>query len=156
MADILDLAFRIVASEEVRPAVRPVAKVVYTTKGTVKKTLMKHLVNIAPPYTLLSVKGTGTLRELVLRSSDTSYVLTVDVDGVRALGNTYSWFYDNSPFLKMIDAFLDEEKNQYVLRLSDISFTKSLKVVVDPETYAVSTKIDEVFYVLDLLSQNSG
>jgi hypothetical protein len=120
---------------------------------TASKTVKLRDINL--PKTLIDEAGCGVLRELVIRSESSNYVLTVYVDGFPLYNNSYSWFQEVSQVVEGIDAFHDDESNLYVLRLSNIHFTENLKIIAEPLTSMLSTpstiKLSDMLCILDKL-----
>jgi hypothetical protein len=76
----------------------------------------------------VSVEGTGRLAELVAVSTTRGYELVVEADGRVVLSGAYDWFQSVSQYSDWVDAF--DSNGTYVLRLSDISFTSRLRVLM--------------------------
>jgi hypothetical protein len=149
---MLELAAKIVAAEENARLVAEklagkVTVEVTPTPPTFSKTV--RMTDIPLPYTLVDELGSGCLKELVVKGRFKDYSLIVLVDGSDLYRNSYDWFQEISQNVEEIDAF--EEDGTYVLRLSDIHFAKSLKVVAEPAiTILSASKLDEVFCKIDL------
>lgn len=128
-----EIAREILFSEE---AARELAR---RLKG---KTAIKVLSNVPIPVDLLDVKGGGTLEEILVRAPDFNYGITFTVDGA---SYTLSWTTVNSTRAEVstATAFKDED-GLYILYVSGISFSNSLKVTIAGATMTLNT----VFYKL--------
>jgi hypothetical protein len=150
--DLLNWALMVVAAEEnarlvAEKLAEKVTVEVTPTPPTFSKTV--RMTDIPLPYTLVDETGSGCLKELVVKSRFKDYSLIVLVDGSDLYRNSYDWFQRISQSVEEIDAF--EEDGTYVLRLSDIHFAKSLKIVAIPfMTITTTLKLDEVFCKIDL------
>lgn len=149
---MLELAAKIAAAEEnarliAEKLAERVTVEVTPTPPTFSKTI--RMTDVPLPYTLVDELGSGCLKEFVVKSRFKDYSLIVLVDGSDLYRNSYDWFQRISQSVEEIDAF--EEDGTYVLRLSDIHFAKSLKIVAIPfMTIMTTLKLDEVFCKIDL------
>lgn len=83
----------------------------------------------------ISVVGSGELYEIMILSPNTSFGVTVAVDGTTILSKTYTELHAITQPLRSVSAFpeLDEDGDptgQYLIHLKDISFLESLVVRV--------------------------
>jgi hypothetical protein len=107
------------------------------------------LKDILLPETLVDERGTGHMKEFVVKSTSKDYVLEVYVDGSKLYYDDFTWFQNMSQVLEEVDAF--EEDGVYVLRLSNIHYTNSLEIAAEPSPTATTTlKLNEVFCKLDV------
>jgi len=150
--DLLAWAVMVVAAEENARLIaeRLAEKVeVSVTPAPATSSIVVRKANVSIPCTLIEEYGRGCLKELVIRSANKNYLLRVYADGLELYSNGFTWFQEISPTVEEIDAF--EDNGTYVLRLSDIHFAKSLKVVAEPAiTILSASKLDEVFCKIDL------
>jgi hypothetical protein len=124
----MSLAAEVAAVEEVaRELARGVRVSVVLAPQGQPRTRVFRLTD-AGPGELVSVEGTGRLAELVAVSTTRGYELVVEVDGRVALSGSYDWFQSVSQYSDWVDAF--DSNGTYVLRLSDVSFTSRLRVVM--------------------------
>jgi len=126
--DLLNWALTIVAAEEnarlMAETIAEKIQVEVTPTPTLTSKIIRK-VNINIPDTLIDEVGSGHLKELVIKTSSKNYILRVYVDESELYHNTYTWFQNISQEVEEIDAY--EENGTYILRLSDINFTKKPK-----------------------------
>lgn len=97
-------------------------------------------------FDAISVTGSGEVYEFMVLSPNTSFGVTVAVDGVTTLSKTYSEFNALTQSLRSVSAFeeLDENGNptgKYLVNLKDIHFLSSLIVRVSNTGGASATFI---------------
>jgi hypothetical protein len=147
---MLELAAKIAAAEEGArlAAIQRVQVEVPPAPPTFSRVI--RLTDVRIPETIVEEPGCGCLKELVIRSGDASYILRVYADGLELYHNSYTWFKNISQTVEEIDAF--EEDGTYTLRLSDIHFTKGIKIIAEPAitTLTAAQKLEEVFCKIDL------
>jgi hypothetical protein len=149
--DLLNWALTIVAAEEnarlMAETIAEKIQVEVTPTPTLTSKIIRK-VNINIPDTLIDEVGSGHLKELVIKTSSKNYILRVYVDESELYHNTYTWFQNISQEVEEIDAY--EENGTYILRLSDINFTKNLKIIAEPSiTILPLQKINELFCKID-------
>jgi hypothetical protein len=149
--DLLNWALTIVAAEEnarlMAETIAEKIQVEVTPTPTLTSKIIRK-VNINIPDTLIDEVGSGHLKELVIKTSSKNYILRVYVDESELYHNTYTWFQNISQEVEEIDAY--EENGTYILRLSDINFTKNLKIIAEPSiTTLPLQKINELFCKID-------
>jgi hypothetical protein len=149
--DLLNWALTIVAAEEnarlMAETIAEKIQVEVTPTPTLTSKIIRK-VNINIPDTLIDEVGSGHLKELVIKTSSKNYILRVYVDESELYHNTYTWFQNISQEVEEIDAY--EENGTYILRLSDINFTKNLKIIAEPSTTILPLqKINELFCKID-------
>jgi len=150
---LLDWAMAIVAAEE---AARAAAKVAPAPAPTFRTVTGKRT-DIPLPTTIIDEKGSGQLKELLIKSDFKDWRLAVYADGQQLYDNSYDWFMGISQELEEIDAFQAED-GTYILHLSDIKFAKSLKVVAESLTVVSiqeRPKLKEIFYKLEIRSEGN-
>jgi len=111
------------------------------------KTLTGRLSNIEIPEPIIDLTGRGELREFLAISERSDFRVRVYVDGVAVYDGDYSWFKAVSQEVRDIAAF--EKDGEYVFSITNIKFTKSLKVVVEPAFKVKPFTLKEVYYKLD-------
>lgn len=130
---------RELAKAQVKPQAQPVP---YTRVG--------RLHDVAIPETFIDEHGAGVLKEFMVKSLDKGFVVRVYVDGVELYGDSFDQLSSISQEVEEVAAFQSE--GIYVLHLSDISFSESLKVVVEPVTLSPTPfRLEEVFWKLELV-----
>jgi hypothetical protein len=111
------------------------------------KTTVKTMTDVAIPATLIELNIPGCLKELLIKTADTNYKLTVQVDGETLYDNDFNWFQNISQTVDEISAFQDET-GSYILHLADIKWSTNIKVEAQPLTTTGTLK--QVFYKIDL------
>jgi len=104
------------------------------------------------PATIIDEKGSGQLKELLIKSDFKDWRLAVFVDGQQIYNNSYDWFMKISQELEEIAAFQAED-GTYILHLSDIKFTESIKITAEPFIHILAVekpKLKEIFWKLEL------
>lgn len=156
MDELLKAALMLaVAEENARIVAEKLAGRVQVQVSHAPKTSSRvvRLSNFRVPGVIVDERGSGCLRELVIRSEGDGYVLTMYVDGFPLYSNSYGWFRGVSQAVEGVDAFYDEEHGLHVLRLSNIHFTESLKVIVEPMITVLAGqavgKLTDVFCQID-------
>lgn len=84
---------------------------------------------------LIDEAGEGTLDELVLVGDSKNYSLTVIVDGKPTYKGSWTDYQTESR--KVGDIVAYEENGTFTLNLSAITFTKTLKILIEPTTTIV-------------------
>jgi hypothetical protein len=119
---ILELAFAIVAAEEVRPVAE--VRTVASAQKTYRTRVFQYT-DISMPFSV-SFDGPACLDELVAESTTSSFLVDLYIDGEARLTAPYSWFQQVSQLSDWIDAFSSD--SGYVLRLAGLCFSKRLAV----------------------------
>jgi hypothetical protein len=125
---LLSMAIAVVAAEE---AAREVARALAPARGVARPRSVRVVRLVDPrPGAILSESGPGRLDELVVISDSGNYELSVTADDVAVSSGPFSWYRSVSEYVEWIDAF--EDNGTFVLRVSDIPFSRSLSVYFAP------------------------
>ena len=112
-------------------------------------TYIERGANVKLPVILFDRSGAGVLKELALKSDTSNYRVITTVDGLEGYSNDWSWFYTNSDIIDEIAAF--QKDSIYILSISDIKFSKSLKIAIRPtHPSATAIRLAEVFLKVDI------
>ena len=118
-------------------------------------TYIDRRANVVLPVILFDKAGEGTLKELVAKSSEKDYKLVITADGSELYNNDWDWFKSNSQVVKEFAAF--QENSIYILSVTDIKFTKSLKVLLKPATIRTLPegvlRLSELFLKVDIVKE---
>lgn len=157
--DLLNFAMMIAASEESARLVAEalVEKVRVEVAPTPSyRTVIGKEADFTIPAAIIDEKGSGQLKELLIKSDFKEWRLIVFVDSQQLYDNSYDWFMKISQELEEVDAFQTED-GTYILRLSDIKFAESIKVKAEPliQTLTEKLKLKEIFWRLELAKLKS-
>ena len=147
---LLDWAMMIAAAEEAArmTQIQIAGPIVVQALGRKYTTKTGRDTDVTLPAKLLDEAGAGALKELVIWSSTDQYVLRVIADGKIIYSAQYSWFVTVSQEVREIAAFQAQD-GRYVLHLSDIKFSKGIRVEAAPAGSS-SVTLDEVFWKVEL------
>jgi hypothetical protein len=102
------------------------------------------------PINLFDKSGSGSLKELVVKSTDSGYKVIINADGVELYNNDWSWFNSMTQEVKEFSAFQDES-GIYVLSITDIKFTRNLKVSLRPTGIrTMELRVNEIFLKVEI------
>ncbi|MBW2673175.1 MAG: hypothetical protein JRD89_07135 [Deltaproteobacteria bacterium] len=88
----------------------------------------KSPVNVRGVYTVVDVRGSGALREFLVRGS-AEFTVGLELDGRPVYYDTYGELEDLSQQSDEVAAFRDDDGN-YVVHLKDLKFAESLKLTL--------------------------
>jgi len=88
----------------------------------------KSPVNVRGVYTVVDVRGSGALREFLVRGS-AKFTVGLELDGRPVYYDTYDELEDLSQQSDEVAAFRDDDGN-YVVHLKDLKFAESLKLTL--------------------------
>jgi hypothetical protein len=141
---LLSIAVAIVAAEEVA---RELSRAVLTVPAPERPRGVRVVRLVDPrPGTIVSERGPGRLAELVVISDSDNYELYVTADGVAVSSGPFSWYRSVSEYVEWIDAF--ENNGTFVLRVSDVPFSRSLSVYLAP-TAQSTVRVREVLVKIE-------
>lgn len=127
-------------AERIEVKVEPVPKL---------RTYIDRRANVKLPIILFDEAGSGTLKELIVKSELSSYKVIITVDGLEVYNNKWDWFYSNSQAIKEIAAF--QEDSTYILSIADVKFSRSLRISLRPlEPFTMVIRLVEVFLKVDI------
>lgn len=138
MSELLTWAIMIAAAEEARPREVRVAPVVREAVGR-GRTSVRRARNVRLPAELLRERGSGRLVELAAVSPSDAVVLEVEIDGSTVLGESVGSLASYSPHVEFVDAYRTPE-GEWVVRLTDLRFSSSIRVYASPEEGEVRLK----------------
>jgi hypothetical protein len=129
---LLSIAVAIVAAEE---AARELSRAVLTVPTPARPREVRVVRLVDPrPGVVVSESGPGRLVELVVLSDSGNYELYVTADGAIISSGPFSWYRSVSEYVEWIDAF--EDNGTFVLRVSDVPFSRSLSVYLAPTAHS--------------------
>ncbi|RLC74691.1 MAG: hypothetical protein DRJ03_31500 [Chloroflexi bacterium] len=144
---LLELSMMIVAAEEMaRWMGKPTVAELKVRAEPIVRTEVHKLTNVHLPVKLMDMKGTGTLKEFLIRSKSPSYMLSISVDGKTLYNDDWDWFNEMGVDIGEITAYKTDEI--YVLYLSDIKFSEGL--VIEATPLAEGVKFEDVFMKLEV------
>jgi len=150
---LLDWAIAIAAAEEMARAkvvVRPEVKI---APAPAVRTVVGREVDFPIPGTIIDERGSGCLRELLIRSGFREWRLAVFADGQQLYNDEYGWFEGVGAHVGEVAAFQAGD-GSYVLHLSDIRFAESLRVAAAPSSVATlgagRPRLSLVYWKLEL------
>jgi len=152
--ELLKLAFAIVVAEEMSRSAEASNAQETVHREPSQRTYIGRLANIPIPATVVDENGSGALKELLIVSSHTNFEVSIRIDGDIAYQQPYTWFLERSNELEEIAAF-QRDDGKYVLHISDLRYTKSIKIDILPILIGTiqRTAIDEVFYKIEKIEQ---
>ena len=106
-------------------------------------------VNVRLPAILFDEKGSGVLKELVIKSSVNAYKVVIYADGYERYNKDWDWFYSMSQVIKEVAAF--QEDTIYILHVTDLKFAHNLKISLRPVGAGVT--LSEVFLKVDIVKE---
>ncbi|MEM2849047.1 MAG: hypothetical protein QXI36_02085 [Candidatus Bathyarchaeia archaeon] len=148
MTKAFDTALAMIQAEEMSKHIAE--RIVVEVKPELKSsTYVDRRSNITLPIILFDEKGSGTLKELVLKSSVNTYKVIITADGYELYNNDWNWFYSMSQVVKEIAAF--QENSTYILSIADLKFTRSLRISLRATETGVT--LTESFLKVDIAKE---
>ena len=133
---LLDLAFRIVASEEGRKVEVITAPAETSTAAAVHEPYVVTGTSVVLPSTIAEIGGDGVIEELNVVSKTGNYRVKVLSGGRSVLNASFRDLQEISQYVSWVSAVFDEERGTYALTLYNIPFIFN---------YLVHTKIRRIF-----------
>lgn len=129
MGKAFDTALALIQAEEVGRHIAEHIKVevVPEPKPT---TYIDRRSNVILPINLFDERGSGSLKELVVKSTESGYKVIITADGIELYNSDWNWFNSMTQQVKEFAAF--QEGDVYVLSIADIKFVHSLKISLRP------------------------
>lgn len=140
----LPLPLAILVAEEIA---REVSKGISQTLITKITTKIHTIVDkeFSGEFEIISVKGRGTIRELIIITNSPNYVFHTMVDNLVVFNNPYEELSKISPLVEDLD--IVQEDNNYILRIAKINFINEFRCVVKSSQ---SVKIIKALVLYDL------
>jgi hypothetical protein len=97
-------------------------------KSTIAKPRETRVIRItdAVSDTVISEDGPGKLIELVVISDSKEYGVSIAIDNVTVMDESFDWYQSISQYIDWIDAF--EDNGSFVLRVTGLLFSSNLKI----------------------------
>lgn len=86
--------------------------------------------NVVLPINLFDKRGSGSLKELVVKSAEGGYKVIITADGIELYNSDWDWFNSMTQQVKEFAAF--QEDDTYILSITDIRFVRNLKISLRP------------------------
>ena len=109
-------------------------------------TYIDSRVNIRLPVILFDKRGSGALKELIVKSSVNNYKVVIQADGLELYNKDWNWFYSMSQITKGAAAL--QKDSAYILSVTDLKFKSNLKISLKPVGAGVT--LSEVFLKVDI------
>jgi len=148
---LLDIATSIVMAEEIANRIKPEVKLkleqpqIYPSpipKIRTRTKLISGIKLLAEPF--LYVEGTGTLKELLVKTEDNDLVVDIEVDGEKVILAPVSWLYENTDYISEISVDYNEDEDYYIIHISDIKFSESIRILLRGDITYAFCKWEEV------------